>query len=148
MAQRYENPMRHVYLVDDDEDDRAFFVDILQQIDNSIIITEARDGKELMDILALPPIPLPEVIFLDINMPGKSGFECLKEIRTLGSNLRKLKIIMLSTSSDADTIEKAQQLGATFYAVKPNSPNALRTLLSEVLESDTIQKGQKKFRLI
>lgn len=148
MALQYENPTRHVYLVDDDEDDRSFFVDVLQEIDNSIIITEVGDGKELLDILALPPIPLPEVIFLDINMPKKTGFECLEELRSHGSLLRELKIIMLTTSSDPYTINKAQDLGATFYAVKPSSVTELRNLLKEVLETDILRQEQKRFRLI
>jgi len=52
MALDYKNPTRHVYLIDDDEDDRMFFADVLSQIDISIIITEACDGSELMNILA------------------------------------------------------------------------------------------------
>lgn len=148
MAQLYENPTRHVFLVDDDEDDRSFFVEVLQQIDNSIIITEASDGIELMEILSRPPVPLPEIIFMDINMPRMSGFECLEAIRNHGTALRELKIIMLSTCGNPETVEKAQQLGATYYAVKPSSLTGLRKLLSEVLETDMLQQPQKKFRLI
>jgi len=81
-------------------------------------------------------------------MPRKSGFDCLEEIRTHGTSVRDLKIIMLSTSNSPDIMLKAKDLGATYYAVKPNSVTGLRNLLSEVLETDILKKKQKKFRLI
>ena len=89
MLTRTQNNSRHIFLADDDEDDRMFFSDALSEIDNSIVLTEAENGKELMEILHQPPNPMPEVVFLDINMPIQNGFQCLEEIRKDKNDLKK-----------------------------------------------------------
>lgn len=149
MNPQNQNSQLHIYLADDDEDDRSIFIDALQEVDSSIIITEAIDGKQLMNQLTISN-PLPDIIFLDINMPMRDGFECLEEIRSHNGNLKKLIIIMLSTSRNPEIIEKAFKLGATFYAVKPNSFDDLKTFIKEVIEIDWFSPELKnrKFRLI
>ncbi|MBF4519429.1 response regulator, partial [Flavobacterium sp. ANB] len=131
------------------EDDRALLSDAIFEVDPSLVLKEAHDGMHLMEILDTLTGPLPEVIFLDINMPGKSGFDCLEEIRYHKGIINKLKIIMFSTSSDPGNIEKAQELGATFYAVKPSTFQDLKSLLQKILEIDlsTAQVNRKNFRL-
>lgn len=143
------NFQRHFYQADDDEDDRAIFLDALTEIDDTVILIQARDGNELMEMLAVPPKVLPEVILLDINMPKKDGFECLREIRAR-EDLKDLNVIMFSTCSNPVTIAKAQQLGASFYAVKPSSYNDLKTFIGDILQTDwnASEIETKKFRLI
>ncbi|MRX41748.1 response regulator [Flavobacterium sp. LC2016-23] len=139
---------RNIYLADDDDDDRSMFVEALQEVDSSVILTQAEDGKQLLEILHSDPDPLPEVIFLDINMPKVDGFECLEQIKQ-DTNLKKLPIVMLSTSSDPVTIDKALELGASVYAVKPSSFEGLKTLIKNALQMDwiSIQQNKKKARL-
>lgn len=136
MTLQSKNSPRHVYLADDDEDDRILFMEALQEVNNSIILTQAKDGKQLMDILYNPSTHLPEIIFLDINMPKQNGFECLEEIRKINGSLKDTRIIMLSTSKDPSEVDKALALGATFYASKPCSFNGLKSLIKEALEID------------
>lgn len=138
---------RCIYLADDDDDDRTMFVEALLEIDSNVIVTQAEDGKQLMDILNTQPDPLPEIIFLDINMPKLDGFECLEEIKQ-DTKLKKLNVIMLSTSNDPETIKKAYNLGATFYAVKPNSFDGLKSLIKNVLQKDWVspEQGNEKCR--
>lgn len=140
---------RNIYLADDDDDDRLMFVEALLEVDSEVVLTQAEDGKQLLDILSSDPDPLPEFIFLDINMPKLDGFECLEQIKQ-NTNLKKLLIIMLSTSSDPVTIDKALELGASFYAVKPSTFDGLKSLIKNVLQVDWIssQKNKKKFRLV
>jgi len=134
MAFEKHNSKRFIFLADDDSDDREFFADAVLEIEPDVILKQVPDGMHLMDDLsALCDSELPEFIFLDINMPGKSGLECLAEIRGSEGELKEVNIVMLSTSSDPAIIQKASELGATFYAVKPCCFESLKSLLQEVL---------------
>jgi CheY-like chemotaxis protein len=149
MSLEKQNSKRYIYLADDDKDDRELFVDALREVDPSAIITQAEDGMQLMDILRTIKDPLAEILFLDINMPGKGGFECLQEIRKQQGGLKEINIIILSTSNDPQDIERALELGASFYAVKPSSFDALKSFLNDVLHIDwDITRRTEKFRLI
>ena len=151
MAFDNHNSQRFIYLADDDSDDRDFFADAMLEIDRNVILRQAKDGMHLMDnLLALSGSELPEFIFLDINMPGKSGLECLEEIRGSEGGLKEVNIVMLSTSSDPENIQKALELGATCYAVKPSSFEKLKSLLKEVLSMDLVGiiKDRRKFLII
>jgi len=141
---------RHIYLADDDEDDRILFAEALSEIDSSAVLTQAENGKQLMDILSIPTNPLPEVIFLDINMPKLNGFECLEKIRKENEDLKNVQVIIFTTSNNPATVEKAFELGASFYAVKPNSFKALKSLIDKILQIDWFSATQedRKFQLI
>jgi len=151
MAFEKHNSRRFIYQADDDSDDREFFADAVLEIDQSVILRQATGGMDLMDSLhALSGSELPEFIFLDINMPGKSGLECLAEIRSSEGDLKEVSIVMLSTSGDPENIQKASELGATFYAIKPSCFGKLKSLLEEVLSMNLVGAVQekKKFLLI
>jgi CheY-like chemotaxis protein len=151
MAFENHNSSRLIYLADDDSDDREFFADALLEIDQNVILKQAPDGMYLMDsLLTLSSSELPDFIFLDINMPGKSGLECLQEIRKSQGMLKEVHIVMLSTSSDPANIQKASELGATFYAVKPSCFEKIKSLLQELLSLNLngATEGKKKFLLI
>ena len=141
---------RYIYLADDDEDDRSFFSEAIGELDPSVILKQASDGMQLMEIIHNLSDPLPDIIFLDINMPGINGFECLQEIRKLEGAIHEVRIIIHSTSNDPENIDKALRLGATFYAVKPNRFDQLKSFLSDVLKIDckSSSNGSRKFRLI
>lgn len=148
MTLQSPNLQKKIYLADDDADDRLMFAEALLEVDNSIVLTQAEDGKELLDILHNDSNELPEIIFLDINMPKVDGFECLEEIKQ-NSKLKKLLIIMLSTSADPVTIDRTLEMGASFYAVKPNSFEGLKKLILKVLQMNWDENFQnEKFRLV
>ena len=94
----------HILLADDDEDDRTFFNEALQELKMNNKLTLFKDGKELMDYLEQPDIKLPHVLFLDLNMPGKTGIDCLKEIRA-NVRFKEVSIAIYSTSSSEKDIE-------------------------------------------
>src|SRR6218665_947975 len=120
---------RIIYLADDDEDDRILFLDAVEELNLPVSVVQTVDGNDLINTLNKAE-QLPEIIFLDINMPCKNGFECLKEIRNNYGNLKKVKIIMLSTSSSSIHIKISYKLGADFYAVKPGTYQGLKELLT------------------
>lgn len=151
MAFEKYNSKRFIYLADDDSDDREFFADAVLEIEPDVILRQVPDGMHLMDeLLSLSSSGLPEFIFLDINMPGKSGLECLADIRSSEGELKEVNIVILSTSSDPENIRKASELGATFYAVKPSCFERLKSLLEEVLSMSLVGTvgEKKKFLLV
>ena len=98
----------NVLLADDDADDCKFFKDALEELSPNTQLTIVGDGDELMNFLndavrAENFQPLPDVLFLDINMPRKNGFECLEEIKQ-NEKLKHLSVIMFSTSNSREKI--------------------------------------------
>ena len=128
---------KHVIIADDDEDDRLFVTEALQEIEVPTEVVEVSNGQELMEILHDPKIPLPDVVFLDLNMPLKNGLECLKEIREdQDEKIKNLNVVILSTSSNNTNIDQCYELGASYYSVKPPNYNNLKKLISKVLTMD------------
>lgn len=121
-----------IVIADDDEDDRTFFSDAMMELKMNNELTMFNDGKELMDYLANPDIVLPHLLFLDLNMPLKSGFECLKEIRS-DLRFKDVSIAIYSTSSSEKDIEETFIEGANIYIKKPNDFTKLKKVIKEVL---------------
>lgn len=122
----------HIMLADDDEDDRLFFREAFEEVKINYDYTAFNDGEQLMDYLNKKENPLPDIIFLDLNMPRKSGIECLKEIRS-NERLKKISVAIYSTSSSEQDIEDTFVSGANVYIKKPNDFNMLKKILSDVV---------------
>ncbi|MGQ2984085.1 response regulator [Flavobacterium sp.] len=122
----------HIMLADDDEDDRLFFREAFEEVKINYQYTAFNDGEQLMDYLNKEDNPLPDIIFLDLNMPRKSGLECLKEIRD-DERLKKISVAIYSTSSSEQDIEDTFVTGANVYIKKPNDFNMLKKILSDVV---------------
>jgi CheY-like chemotaxis protein len=95
-AEKQGSPL-NILLADDDADDRAFFGQALRQIPIAANLITVNDGEELMEYLSQHAEQLPEVLFLDLSMPRKSGFECLTEMKD-NSTLKDIPVVMFSTS--------------------------------------------------
>lgn len=121
-----------IMLADDDEDDRLFFREAFDEVKIEHTITTFNDGVQLMEYLVNPANVLPEIIFLDLNMPRKSGMECLREIRS-SDRLRHLSVAIYSTSSSEQDIEDTFVAGANVYIRKPNDFTVLKKILSDVV---------------
>lgn len=122
----------YIVLAEDDEDDRLFFKEAIQDLKVKTDIAFVNDGSQLMNYLNQPGIRLPQVVFLDLNMPVKSGMECLVEIRK-NSRLKDLAIVIYSTSSSEEDIEEAFVNGANIYLKKPNNFSDLKATLGKVI---------------
>ena len=112
-------PHLRILLADDDEDDRTFFREALGELKVPTVLHAVNDGIQLMKELSSDVRLLPNFIFLDLNMPGKSGMECLREIRSM-NHLRATPVIIFSTSSNYRDIEETFQQGANLYIQKPS----------------------------
>jgi CheY-like chemotaxis protein len=119
-------------LADDDEDDRLFFKEAFEEVKIKYDITTFNDGEQLMEYLSVPENPMPDIVFLDLNMPRKSGMECLKEIRS-SDRLKRISVAIYSTSSSEQDIEDTFVAGANVYIKKPNDFNMLKKVLSDVV---------------
>lgn len=122
----------YILLADDDEDDRDFFRDALEELKMNTIVTFVNDGSELMQYLEDPENMLPHIIFLDLNMPLKGGMDCLREIRA-NERLRHLSVAIYSTSASDEHIEETFVRGANVYIRKPNDFATLKKVLHEVI---------------
>lgn len=126
------NEALHILLADDDEDDRLFFKDAIADVKVKTIVTLLNDGLQLMQYLNAPDVKLPNVVFLDLNMPIKGGMQCLKEIRS-NNKLKDLSIAIYSTSASEEDIEETFVKGANIYIKKPNDFEELKRILAEVI---------------
>jgi CheY-like chemotaxis protein len=126
---------KNIFLADDDVDDCMLFEDALREVAADTTLTTALDGMELMNILDESVPPPPDMIFLDLNMPRKNGFECLLQIRT-DQKLKAIPVIIFSTSAQPEFIEQVYQSGANRYIRKPSSFAELRAAISEMLAID------------
>lgn len=121
-----------ITLADDDEDDRMFFTDAFDELKINTVVNTVNDGVQLMSFLNDPESILPNIIFLDLNMPIKSGIDCLKEIKQ-NENFRDIAVAIYSTSSSDEDVENTFVLGANIYIKKPNDFGTLKKVLSEVV---------------
>ncbi|SHG04703.1 Response regulator receiver domain-containing protein [Flavobacterium segetis] len=122
----------NICLADDDEDDRLFFTDAFDELRINTKVSTFNDGVELMNYLNNEDSILPNVLFLDLNMPKKNGVECLLEIKK-NRKLDDIAIAIYSTSSSEEHIEETFVNGANIYIKKPNDFENLKKILSEVV---------------
>lgn len=122
----------NIILADDDKDDRLFFTDAFDELKITTKVKTFKDGVYLMDYLNTNDSTLPNVLFLDLNMPRKSGMECLKEIKQ-NQRFNDVVIAIYSTSASEEDIENTFVMGANIYIKKPNDFKTLKKVLSEVV---------------
>jgi CheY-like chemotaxis protein len=123
---------KHIFLVDDDEDDVAGFLAALNEVDGSCKCTWAKSGDlAIKQLLYLTP----DIVFLDINMPGMNGLECLAEIKQL-PHLQTVPVVLHSSGLTASYKKRGMELGASAYLEKPDTGPALGELLSRFISGE------------
>lgn len=127
--------MKSIYLADDDADDRLLFEEALMEISKNFALTTANDGEQLMKILDDNIPPPPNLIFLDLNMPLKNGFECLDEIKK-DKKLKNIPVVIFSTSCQKEAIDKVYNKGANYYICKPDNYQKLKKVLNKMFTID------------
>lgn len=127
------HPALHsIILADDDPDDHEFFRDILQDIDPAIKLNIVKDGAELLQLL---PHFVPDLLFLDLEMPVKNGLECLKDIRNT-PQLKSLPVVVFSSTTRPANIETAYEMGADLFLIKSHSYSDLLSSVRALLALD------------
>ncbi|MEO7265354.1 MAG: response regulator [Ferruginibacter sp.] len=122
-----------ILLVDDDIDDSVLFEETLKSINTNIHFQSAPDGLVALELLGKTD-NLPDVIFLDLNMPRLDGIECLKLLKA-DSKLKAIPVIMFTTSSHSKDIEETMMSGALGFVTKPTGLGELQIILSAIIKS-------------
>ncbi|GGS01448.1 response regulator [Deinococcus sedimenti] len=109
----------HVLLVDDDPEDRALVAEVVTRLATPVTVHALNDGPGAIAWLSeqAERAQLPDVIMLDIRMPGVSGLEVLRALRE-DERLRSVPVVMLTTSSNEEDVDASYRLAASGYFVK------------------------------
>jgi CheY-like chemotaxis protein len=121
-----------ILYVDDDPDDRQLFLEAVTSIDEKIVCITANDGLDGLSWLGSHD--LPDLIFLDINMPLMNGKTCLTEIKN-NRETSSIPVIIFTTSNNPREKNECTRIGAEGYVLKPVSYLHMRNILLEILNS-------------
>ena len=122
-----------IFYTDDDAEDLDFFREVTRSIPGVILYTYDH-GDALLKALENRS-PSPDLIFLDLNMPGKTGFDVLRELKST-EQFRDIPVVIFSTSSDPHSIELSMQMGASLYLPKLSSYESYKKSIQDTLSID------------
>lgn len=124
-----------ILIADDDADDRMFVEQALRQTGYSHEIRTVEDGEDLLNYLqhkgpySETNAPRPTLLILDLNMPRMNGFQALKIIKD-DVALRRLPVVVMSTSTADEDILRSYDLGVNSFVIKPFHYNRLVEVIS------------------
>jgi CheY-like chemotaxis protein len=129
---------KNILLIEDDEDDRDFFMDTLKELYPAVNCIAEENGHTALNRLSTLS-SLPDIIILDLNMPVMGGREFLRLVKTdiVYSAYKNIPVVILTTSSNDQ--ERCYALGADLYITKPSSVGLFRTMLTHVLTHDVVK---------
>jgi len=130
----------NIYLAEDDSDDQIFFEKALSELPFSAKLKTFRDGEELMKYLVSNSNDKSNknILFLDLSMPHKTGFECLVEIKQ-NENLKDLQVVMITCSFtksidfEQNMITTLTRMGADGFIRKPDSFEELKSIIETTI---------------
>jgi CheY-like chemotaxis protein len=125
---------KKILLVDDDDDDRMLFIDALNQIDDSFQCEAVNGGLEAMRSLR-KKAPIPDIIFLDLNMPKMNGYECLAEIKR-EAKFKHIPVVIYTTLKMESEKQRTMLTEAEYFFTKPNDFAELVNELSKILQTE------------
>ena len=126
---------RKILIIDDDLDDQVLLIEALRDWDAAINLQTATNGHHALELLLNSLHDLPNLIFLDLNMPRMNGIQFLHEIKKR-EQLRDLPVIIYSTSSDQKDMAETARLGAEHFITKPTGLSELKLRLRSVLSHE------------
>lgn len=135
MAASSKNLYKRLLIIDDDIEDQEIFMEALKEVDDSVTCYAAISGEDAFRQLETDVVMLPDLIFLDLNMPKLNGKQVLKELKNSRS-LVQIPIIMYSTSFAPRDIEEIRQSGAVHHLLKPSKFDDLCQALKQVLSTN------------
>jgi response regulator RpfG family c-di-GMP phosphodiesterase len=133
-----QNTPLKILLVDDDKDDRSFFEKALKQVPVTTELTTVQNGEQLMSYLSINSGKHPDVLFLDLNMPRKCGYESLAEISE-NEKLKELFVVIFSAPFPKDKyyeiemMNRLLKIGAHHYLFKTHDLDQLKKDIHDAL---------------
>jgi CheY-like chemotaxis protein len=126
-----------VLMIDDDEEDFILIKEALASRGLKVDLYWAEDGDEAMNFLLrlgeYANAPIPNLILLDLNMPGKDGFEVLRDLKA-HQGLRKIPVVILTSSTDERHISRGYNVGASSFMLKPLSFDEMANAMQSLCE--------------
>src|SRR6185436_4785183 len=126
--------MKRIFLAEDDPDDLLIFKEVLLEMDEEIIFEYAVNGQEALESLKSKSV-LPDILFLDLNMPCMNGFEFMYTLKN-DVLLSGIPIVIFTGSNNPEDAEKTHQLGANVFLSKPADIALLRDKLQRIINFD------------
>lgn len=120
---------KNILYVEDNKDAITFFNRVVNKLGDYHFKT-TEDGNSAIKLLEEEKDFEPEMILLDINLPGMNGFEILQYVRTK-TVYKHIPVIMFTSSDDTSDIKKSYEFGANAYLIKPDSLHTLREVLAD-----------------
>ncbi len=124
---------KKIMIVDDDEDDMEFFCEAVMEIDASYACVTATNGEDALQKLRKGTSKLPDLIFLDLNMPRMDGKTCLVELKK-DSELKNIPVIISTTSSHHKDRQETLQLGAVHFMTKSSTFDQIKMGIENALQ--------------
>jgi CheY-like chemotaxis protein len=118
-----------ILLADDDPDDAEMFSFLLKEVDPSVTLYHVHNGSAVFDYFKEQQNPIPTVIFLDINMPEMTGWQCLTALKS-NTQTKNIPVLIYSTSAHPRDKQIASDLGAIAFITKPSDYQRLKKLLT------------------
>jgi CheY-like chemotaxis protein len=122
-------------MAEDDPDDRTLLIEAFTESRISGELRPVKDGQELLDYLynrgkfaIIANAPKPHLILLDLNLPGLDGHQILAKIKA-DSRLRRIPVVVLTTSQDRQDIARSYTVGASSYITKSQSYDDLLEIM-------------------
>jgi CheY-like chemotaxis protein len=126
------NLYKRLLIIDDDVEDQEIFLEALKEVDSTVLCYTAMSGEEAFKKMETDVVLLPDLIFLDLNMPKLNGKQVLKEIKN-SRLLRQIPVIMYSTSFAPRDIDEIKSVGAIYHLLKPSRFDDLCNALTHIL---------------
>lgn len=126
-------PPIHVFLVDDDYDDREIFANVISSLERDVTLCMFGSGQEMLEALDTGE-ELPDILFLDLQMPGMSGEQCLQALRER-PEYDDVCVVIFSSVLNMDQVAGLFDLGANRFLRKPGTLPGLKISLEKTLAS-------------
>ena len=121
-----------IFYVDDDQDDLELFTIAARDLEEQVSLFSI--GDEMLLAMKNPP-PNPSIVFLDLNMPTKDGYQILKEIRSMHI-FDETPVVILSTADNGNVVQRCWDLKADMYVTKPRKVTELRNVIRKAVDID------------
>ena len=129
------NLTKRIMLIDDDPDDQLLFRDAVHTVGQDL---QCELASSCMEALKQLEVFSPDLIFMDLNMPVMSGFDCLAHLKNK-SEFRDIPVIIFTTSKNQSDINRTRQLGASWFMTKPDDFSVLCKKLNKIIQKDSFE---------